>query len=209
VSELPDDRSSMAAREMAGWGLAIAASAMLWFFWQARADMLARIDHDAETIAKLEQGDRDRDKRLAEAEQNRIDCRLVLERARDAFDVHRAVLRMIDDPASRIVPFAPQAEFDMRATAIVDAKGRAFLVSGSMKPASGKEFQLWVIRGTAAPKPAGFVRFSADGAAVGEFDPTLLAEGVPDALAVSLENPGGSTLPTDVVFVAKVPKPST
>jgi anti-sigma-K factor RskA len=64
-------------------------------------------------------------------------------------------------------------------------------------------YQLWVIRGTTAPVPAGFLS-AAGQTTAGEVARDVLAGPPPDALAVSLEPPGGSPSPTQVVLVGKL-----
>ncbi len=113
-------------------------------------------------------------------------------------------LALLDRPGARVVPLEPQAGQRGRAVAILDAAGgRALVASSSLPPQPGKDYQLWVIRGSGPPQAAGFLRL-AGGTAAGEIDPALLRGPPPDALAVSLEPAGGSPAPTQVLLVGKV-----
>lgn len=65
-------------------------------------------------------------------------------------------------------------------------------------PPPGKQYQLWSIQGTQAPKSAGLI----------DYDPVRLQEMMPvsvaDIFAISLEDEGGSAQPTQVVIMGKV-----
>jgi anti-sigma-K factor RskA len=119
----------------------------------------------------------------------------------------REVADLLAEPGSRVVPLAPVPGGGGRAAAVVNlAARRAVVVTSALAPQAGKDYQLWVIRGTAAPVPAGFLRFAAGNAAAasGQIDPALLTGAPPDALAVSLEPAGGSRSPTQVLLVGKL-----
>jgi anti-sigma-K factor RskA len=77
-------------------------------------------------------------------------------------------------------------------------------MSSSLPPQAGRTYQLWVIRGAAPPRPAGFLQPAGGGAAAGEVDPSLLEGAPPEALAISLEPAGGSPSPTQVLMVGRV-----
>jgi anti-sigma-K factor RskA len=131
-------------------------------------------------------------------------ARADLAELRGARGLEGEALALLDRPGARLVPLEAQPGQAGRAVAILDpAGGRAFVVSSSLPPQPGKDYQLWVIRGAAAPLPAGFLRRAERGAA-GEIDPALLRGAPPDALAVSLEPTGGSPAPTQVLLVGKV-----
>ena len=117
----------------------------------------------------------------------------------------RDALALLDRPGSRLVALVAQPGQDFRATAILNlAQRRGYVVSAQLAPQPGKTYQLWIIRGTAPPRPAGFLQPAPAGASAGELDPVLLAAGAPDAVAVSLEPEGGSSAPTQVLMVGKV-----
>jgi anti-sigma-K factor RskA len=206
LARMPASRRSTRSRGVVaaaafGWGLAIAATIALVLVHRSNsvldgrvAELDRRVAEDQQQLAHLSTTDADR-----------RECRTALDQLRASSSEARAVIAMLDEPATRLVVFAPQGERALRATAVVDASAsRAYVMGRALPAAPGKDYQLWVIRGAGAPIPAGFVRERGDGAAVGEFDSKILAEGRPDALAVSLEPAGGSRTPTDVVLVAKL-----
>jgi len=125
-------------------------------------------------------------------------------RLRAELDAQRAVAALLGEPGSRVVELAPLPGRPGRAIAVVNlAARRAVVVSSSLAPERGKVYQLWVIRGTDAPVPAGFLRHAGGALSLGEIDPAQLAT-APDALAVSLEPAGGSPTPTDVRLVGRL-----
>ena len=200
--------SRLRLREAVGWGLAVAASAALFAAYSVTTEMSEVVDGSRRELRRLEaaRGEHERDiQKLALAQTERDVCKAALTAVRDSSQRQHMLVAMLDKPETRIVRFAPQGGAEARATAIVDAtEKRAFVVSAALPELSGKDYQLWVIAGSNAPKPAGFVRFTSDGTAIGEFDRTLLAGGMPDAVAVSVEPAGGGTSPTDVILVAKL-----
>jgi anti-sigma-K factor RskA len=122
-----------------------------------------------------------------------------------AAELPRQALAVLDAPGTRLVPLTAVPGQSGRATAIVDAAGgRALIATASLPPQPGRVYQLWVIRGSGAPAPAGFLVPLAGGAAAGEVDRSLLRGAPPDALAVSLEPAGGSPAPTQVVLVGRL-----
>jgi anti-sigma-K factor RskA len=158
------------------WALAAIAAAVLLGLW----------------VGDRRQSDRRR--RALEAE---------LQAVRGEAEAERALAALLGEPGSRIVELAPVGGRAGRAAAVVNlASRRAVVVSSSLPPEAGKVYQLWVIRGAAAPVPAGFLRRAASGLQVGEIAPELLAT-APDALAVSLEPEGGSPAPTDVRLLGR------
>ena len=132
-------------------------------------------------------------------------CAAQLESARKTSGLAREAIALLQQPGSRVVPFAPQGGFGGAALAVVSPdRRRAILLSAALSPAPARDYQLWVIppgRG-AAPVPAGLVE-AAEGVALGDFQAGALARGAL-ALAVSAEPKGGSPTgsPTQVVLVA-------
>jgi anti-sigma-K factor RskA len=163
-----------------GWAAAVAAAAALAVVWVDRRELR---------------------RERADAERARAELRALA----GAAELQREALALLDRPGSRVVPLEPQPGQVGRAVAVVsEAAGRAVVVSSSLPPRPGKTYQLWVIRGTGAPQPAGFLAPATGGTAAGEIDRRLLAGAPPDALAVSLEPEGGSPSPTEVVLVGRV-----
>jgi len=170
--------------------LAIAAVALLALFGLAR---------ERERLAQ-EQTALGSQHATAQAERDR--CKKDLQTLRDRAGLPREVVALLEQPATRIAPLAPQPGRTERATAVLNLElRRAFIVSSAEGPPAGKDLQLWVVRGKNAPVPAGFLRAGEGGVLVGEVDHAVLLAGPPDALAVSLEPSGGSPTPTEVVLV--------
>jgi anti-sigma-K factor RskA len=104
----------------------------------------------------------------------------------------RTVVALLQSPSSKVFAFAPQAgQPVLAARAVVDlAQRKAMVLSASLPKQAGKDFQLWVIRGS-TPEPAGLLRADASGTVLAAIDPALLGSSF-DALAVSVEPTGGS-----------------
>jgi anti-sigma-K factor RskA len=104
----------------------------------------------------------------------------------------RAVVSLLQSPSSRVVAFAPQpGQPVFAARAVVDLpKRKAMVLSASLPRQAGKDFQLWVLRGS-KPEPAGLLRGDSSGTVLAAIDPALLGSPF-DALAVSVEPLGGS-----------------
>lgn len=132
-------------------------------------------------------------------------CTAQLEGAKKTSGLARDAIALLEQRRSRVVSFAPQGGFGGAALAVVGADTRrAILLSSALSPTAARDYELWVIppgKG-AAPIPAGLV-VAADGIALGDFEPSVLARGVV-ALAISAEPKGGSPTgtPTQVVLVA-------
>ncbi len=139
------------------------------------------------------------------ADTARTACLRELAGAKNTAQLEREALALLEDPATRVVPFAPQTAGGYKASAIVNAASKRVVVLSSGLPARpNSDFELWVVPGTGAPRPAGFLKARPDGTAIGEIDRRLLAEGA-DTFAVSVEPTGGRPTPTTVILVAKVP----
>jgi anti-sigma-K factor RskA len=111
-------------------------------------------------------------------------------------------LALLNDPHTQLVALQPPGQGSYRASALVNlTAGRAIVLSNALPLKPGWDFELWVIRGKEPPKPAGFLRPRGDGTVAGEIDRKLLAEGTPDAFAVSVEPAGGRPTPTTVILV--------
>ncbi|HYS81664.1 MAG TPA: anti-sigma factor [Anaeromyxobacteraceae bacterium] len=176
-----------------GWAAAAAAVAALAFLQLERLESRRQRAESRQARAELQAlaGERDR-------------LRAEVGALAAAGALQGDALALLDRPGTRLVSLEPQPGQRGRGVAIVNvAEGRAVVASSSLAPPPGKTFQLWVIRGAAPPRPAGFLQQTPGGAA-GEVDPGLLRGPPPDALAVSLEPAGGSPSPTQVVLVGKV-----
>jgi anti-sigma-K factor RskA len=120
------------------------------------------------------------------------DCLHELTASRAQGEQLRTVVALLQSPTSKVVAFAPQpGQPAFAARAVVDlAQHRAMVLSASLPKQAGKDFQLWVIRGS-APEPAGLLRGDSTGTVLAAIDPALLGTSF-DALAVSVEPAGGS-----------------
>jgi anti-sigma-K factor RskA len=188
-------RAPRRATRALAWGAAAAAAVALLALWGRERS--ARERSEAE-LAAVERG--------AQAEARERAALLAEVRTlREGAGRERDLVALLDAPDSQLVPLGPVEGHSGRASAVVNVRARrAVVVSTALAPEAGKDYQLWVIHGTGAPEPAGFLRFSHGAVAVGEIDPELLAV-PPGALAVSLEPAGGGDKPTDVVLLGKLP----
>jgi len=132
-------------------------------------------------------------------------CTAQLEGAKKTSGLAREAIALLEQRRARVVSFAPQGGFPGAALAVVGADTRrAIVLSSALSPTAARDYELWIIppgKG-AAPIPAGLV-IAADGVALGDFEPSVLARGAV-ALAISVEPKGGSPTgtPTQVILVA-------
>lgn len=197
-------------REAVAWGLAAAAGAAFFVttgqLGAAQREVAARDLQLAQL--KTEKGDA-----LANVQSSAAslaDCRKAVESLQQGGAIQRDALALMDLPGTKMVRLAPVKGQTAQGTALVNlAENRALLVSAALSPQPGKDYELWILRGKGKkmkPIPAGLVRFSAEGVALAEFDRSVLGEGKPAALAVSLEPKGGSTTgaPSTVLMAGAV-----
>lgn len=112
-------------------------------------------------------------------------------------------LTLIAMPDNRSLVLTPQGNRTESASLIINRREkRAFVLVSAIHQPADKELELWVIRGRNAPVAAGMMHAMSDGMLMGEVTPNLLAEEMPDAIAVSMEPVGGRATPTEVVWVA-------
>jgi anti-sigma-K factor RskA len=177
-----------------GWAAVAAAAVALLFLQLERMESSRRRDEASQARALADSASAERERLRAE-----------LRQLEGTAALQRDALALLDRPGTRLVPLAPQPGQTGRAVALLNlAEGRTVIAASSLPPETGKVYQLWVIRGAAPPRPAGFMQPTAGASAAGEIDRALLQEGPPDALAVSLEPAGGSPSPTQVVLVGRV-----
>lgn len=108
----------------------------------------------------------------------------------------------INNPATKIIalgpppppdlPIAPDAEVTVYWN---PEEGSTLLAIKNLpKPPAGKQYQLWTIKGTQAAKPAGLIDYNAlDFQAMDTITDT-------DVFAITLENEGGSNVPTSKIY---------
>jgi anti-sigma-K factor RskA len=179
-------------REAMAWSLTAAAAAALLVVNDQRVREGARAIKSEQLLASASSAAAERDLCLQQLESLRGESRASL--VRDA-------MVLLEKPATRVVALTPAAGGAYRASAVVNvAERRAIILASALPAIAGKDFELWVIRGKDAPVPAGFMRAGADGAALGEIDPAVLAGPAPDAFAVSVEPLGGRPAPTEVIM---------
>jgi anti-sigma-K factor RskA len=183
----------MGLRERVAWGAAAAA-----FLLAAGAALWQRADAARASAA------------LAAASRDKLACLRELSSLRDDAGALQAAIALLQSPTTAVVTLQPQPGAPAYAArALVDlAAGKGMILSSALAPPSGRDLQLWVIRGKQAPIPAGLLRGGPSGAVLASIDPGTLGGGV-DALAVSIEPRGGSPTgqPTGaVVLVGALPK---
>jgi anti-sigma-K factor RskA len=162
---------------------------LLWVFALAAAVVLLAL---AESDLRKRDGFEERQRAAA--------ARQVDTLRRELFG-QREAIALLQRPASRVVPLAPQGSASQRASAILDLEGgRGVVLASALAPAAGRDYELWVIRGE-AKVPAGILKPGADGTAVLPVAARLLQGGRPDALAVSIEPAGGSPQPTGPIIL--------
>jgi hypothetical protein len=133
----------------------------------------------------------------------RARCVADLQAAQKDAALRREALALLERPGTRLVGLAAQGGEAATANVILGGE-RAFVVGRGLAAPAGKDYELWVIRGT-RKIPAGLLRGGSDGALVSVIDPTLLAGGAPDAIAVTLETAGGKPQPEGpIVMVGKI-----
>jgi anti-sigma-K factor RskA len=186
-------------REPLAW--AVAAIALISGLW-LRSDSADRAQRERNA---MEQALANTSERLASTEAARKDCKSVLSQLANHTSLGRDAVSLLEHPATKLTPMQPAGSQTYRATALYNPETkRALIVSGTVKPVAGKDYELWVIAtGETVPRPAGFLRFDPSGVALGELDPELL-RGSPAAFAVSLEPAGGRPTPTEVVLLGKL-----
>jgi anti-sigma-K factor RskA len=174
----PRAAAGMRWRERAAWVAAVAAVMLLGTTLAARQQLL-RTNSMLGAASANANGLKDQ-------------CLKELASSHAEGDRLRMMVTLLQSPTSQIVSFAPQpGQPPFGARAVVDlAQRKAMVVSASLTPQPGKDFQLWVLRG-ATPEPAGLLRSDATGTVLASIDPALLAAPF-DALAVSVEPAGGS-----------------
>jgi anti-sigma-K factor RskA len=189
-------------RESLAW--AAVAAALLGALWSHQTSQL-RVQRAERERSRSEQTLTNTSAELAGVEAARRECSAALATLSQRRELGRDAVSLLEDPATKIAPMSPAGTQAYKATALYNAKTkRAVVISSSVQPVAGKDYELWVIAAGKPPMPAGFLRFDASGVSIGEFDAGLLAGPAPAALAVSLEPAGGRPTPTEVVLMAKL-----
>ncbi|MEO6953515.1 MAG: anti-sigma factor [Polyangia bacterium] len=140
-------------------------------------------------------------------QQERASCATDLEHARADADTQHQALELLSRRGTKLIALAPQPSDDTTRVASVmfnPESQRAFLIGHGLAAPTGKDYQLWIIRGD-QKIPAGLLHGdAAGGAIVAAIDPKLLGT-APDAIAVTLEATGGAPQPLGpIVLVGKI-----
>ncbi len=125
---------------------------------------------------------------------------------RDALEAQTEILRLVGGPRVLSAALAPPAGGAGTGRVLLDvSSGHAGLVLSGVAPApEGKTYELWVIRGSRPPEPAGLVKVDPQ-RGVAMSVPTLAAPSDVTAFAVSIEPLGGSDVPSGpIVLVGAV-----
>jgi anti-sigma-K factor RskA len=140
----------------------------------ANAELVARLDAQERTLASL----------------------------RQTVSAQGEVLRVLAGPRTIEATLAPQPGVAGTGRVVVDATSgeTAVVVSGVAPTAAGRTYELWAIRGTQAPEPAGLFTVGPEGAVAARAarvaDPASVT-----AFAVSVEPAGGSKAPTGPIVL--------
>jgi hypothetical protein len=185
-------RGRAPARESAAFALAIASAILLYVTVDKKRAVEDRLDR-----AQVELSD------LRRAALQRDACRELLGDLQKRSRADERVVAMLAEPGAAVFEVVPLEGKPLAARGIVGEAGARIILVSTHPAQPGTDFQLWVLRGDDAPKPAGFLRPSESGLLVGEIDPALLAAGEIDAVAVSREPTGGRPTPTEVLAVGK------
>lgn len=190
-------------REATAWAAAAAALLAALYLRSEGNRTAQHIQRERDTV---EEALANTSERLSSVEAARKECTSALSLLTQRGALGRDAVSLLENPATKVTPLAPAGAQSYRATALYDPQSkRALIVSGTMQPVEGKDYELWVIAaGESVPRPAGFLRFDATGVAIGEFDANLLTGKPPAAFAVSLEPVGGRPTPTEVVLLGKL-----
>lgn len=182
-------------REAAAWSLAVAAAAIAFVMGVERRKSEERLGESQRELARTESVD-----------QQKQLCLNELAAARVALRQKAAAIQLIEDPGTRLVQLAAQGGVPYRASAIVNPTHGNAMVLAHLPPQAGKDYQLWLIRGQEKIS-AGILPTDPSGATVVPVPRDLLADGAPDAFAVTIEPTGGMPQPTGpIVLVGAMPK---
>jgi hypothetical protein len=147
--------------------------------------------------------------RSNDALQQRAQCAAELAVMRHDAEQRRDAMALMQLPGTKLVTLAQQGPpqlIGQGALNVIWHAGvkRGYVLGRGLAAPAGKDYELWVIRG-ARKIPAGILHGDATGALVSAIDPTLLQEGAPDAIAVTLEATGGRPQPEGpIVLVGKI-----
>lgn len=185
-------RLQFAPREFAAWTLVAAAVVALYLF--------------SGRVRKLDERASQAERALVDAKaaaSERDACNALLQELQSKRAADARLLALLAEPGSRVIAVEPLPGKGYSARAVVDRTASKMLIVSRMPSEPGKDFQLWVLHGKDAPKAAGFMRATGDGAlSIGEVNGEALRGGM-DAIGISREALGGAAAPTEVIAVGK------
>jgi hypothetical protein len=188
------DRRARRASRIAGALGALAACLVLAGAWQiSRQGQL--LDDQVQRLASLASDNTQLGAQLEE--QRRSVAGL-----REALDAQARVLRMVAGPRTLTAALAPRGKASGSGAVIVDAaSGDVAVIAAGLGPAGAdRVYELWAVRGSRAPEPAGL--FAAETTPTVAHLPRLARPGEVTAFAVSIEPAGGSPKPTGPIVLA-------
>ena len=177
--------------EWVAWGVGLAALVLVFFIARDRD----RLNDQVQLASAASQ----------RVLQERTACATDLEHARAEADTQHQALELLQRTGTKLIALAPQGDTARVASVMFNAESqRAFVVGHGLAAPTGKDYELWIIRGD-QKIPAGLLHGDATGGAIlAAIDPKLLAT-APDAIAVTLEATGGAPQPLGpIVLVGKI-----
>ena len=195
-------RGTLRRWRMAG---ALAASVALALgAWLATSQRMAAADRAELIRARAEQGTLARDNAALTA---RLEAQgRQLAALQESVAAQAGVLRILAAPQPRVATLAAKLDVSAHGRVLLDpTSGAAAALLAGLDPAlAGKVYELWTIRGSEPPEPAGLLTVGPDGTAWARVE-KLARPGDVTAFAVSIEPTGGSPSPTGpIVLVGPV-----
>jgi anti-sigma-K factor RskA len=170
-------------KEILYWAIAAGMALTIHLVNQDRNEQTARADKNQKLLTEarglLSQHER---------------CLKDLQEIKSNVTLQRDAIALLQAPATKVVALEPtQNGSPYRGSAIVNlAEHRTIIVTSTLPRFRDQDFELWIIRGSEPPVPAGLMHQSDEGIMVGEIGGHLLQGNAPDAFAVSREAKGGS-----------------
>jgi hypothetical protein len=199
-------------REMIAWSLAIAASLVGLWLWNHdrlldeaidRAEQATNAAQKATEDAQIERDAAEHEHAASLAAIRACQASLSLVDS----DQRKAVVTALEAKETQLIDFAPAGSRGAggRSARLIYAPDQpgAWVVGSGFLPEPGKTYQLWTIRGTGSPAPAGVAKVAADGRLLAPLDAASVAGGPPDAVAVSLEADATDATPELVLLIAR------
>ena len=120
-------------------------------------------------------------------------------------EARQDLVALLGDPGTQVFPLKPAAGSGLSARVLYHpARKEAVVVFQGAEAAVGHDYELWVIKG-GEKRPVGLLRPDPSGRFVAVVQKELLADGVPDALAVTLEPKGGGASPRGPILLVGSP----